>query len=305
MADKTVVFILSAGHSGSTLLGHFLGAHPRAMHVGEISTPLDHGLPVRCYFCGERPCPVWGGAVSIAYLTRCWKGYRLSRLKTDSALVGGFLSMLGIAEPPGRLYARLFEAFPDKDVVVDSSKNASWASWNSRTARFRSVFALLVRDFRALVASRIRSHDDDVERATRKVIGIFETQRRFVETCPPANRLTIRYEDLASNPGAVAKEACRLLGLPESGEMLEFYRVPQHHFGGNPGPTIAARTHHGLPADDLVAMMEEGQRGYTRVNMEQPGFRLDDRWRRELTRDMLHAFEAIGGAANRALGYAD
>ena len=67
---RSVAFVLCPGHSGSTLLGHFLGAHARILHVGEIVAPMRRGRPFRCRVCEGPECPVWGSALSEPFALR-------------------------------------------------------------------------------------------------------------------------------------------------------------------------------------------------------------------------------------------
>lgn len=50
---RQVVFILAPSYSGSSLLGNVLGAHPAALHIGEVVSTLQRGKGVRCRLYGE------------------------------------------------------------------------------------------------------------------------------------------------------------------------------------------------------------------------------------------------------------
>jgi len=73
--EKVVVFILSHGHAGSTLLGNVLGAHPQAIHLGEIVNPIERGGEIRCFYCGEQPCPVWNDIAQPKFVLSCYNKF--------------------------------------------------------------------------------------------------------------------------------------------------------------------------------------------------------------------------------------
>jgi hypothetical protein len=302
--QKTVVFILSPGHSGSTLLGHFLGAHERAMHLGEICTALNLGAPIKCYFCGETPCPVWGGIVPLPLLRRCWRGYRLS-LRPRLRLMLPLGLWLGYCEPPGRLFDVVFAAFPRTDVLVDSSKSTGWAAWNARAGGYRTLFLLLIRDLRPLAVTYMRLFGQGIEQATRSVVQRLQIYRDFLAKQEPADCVQLRYEDLVSHPAEVGARLCERLGLDFEPSMLEYYRRPQHNFAGNPGPNAVVRLHHGGDPGPILARVDRANRDYYRLENLDTAFRLDERWRGHLSAEMEMQFRRIGGSLNRELGYDD
>ena len=129
---ERVGFIGGAGHSGSTLLGLMLGAHPRVFYAGEAKKSLflgDATKPLKkrvCKLCGET-CPVW------------------SRVR-----------------PGGDLYAEL-AAMTGRPIVIDSTKSLEWI--DARLAALeasaipRALF-FLGRDGRAVVGSRRRKYPE-------------------------------------------------------------------------------------------------------------------------------------------------
>lgn len=304
MAAKTVAFILSLGHSGSTLLGHVLGSHSRAMHLGEIATPLNNGLPPTCFLCGDAPCPVWGAAVPLPALRRSWKGYRMAQ-RPSTRLLLPLALRLGYCEPPGHVFNLLFRAFPQTEVLIDSSKSVGWAQWNGSSRAFRIVYILLLRDLRALAATHMRLYREDIEPATQRTLGRLAAFRSFVAEQPEADRLLVRYEDLVARPADKAAELCDRLGLGYEPLMLEYHGVAHHNFGGNPGTNAVVTLHHGGNAAGMLARADAPNKGYYTLEGLHTGFRLDERWRTSLAAEQLRRFDRIGGEINRELGYGD
>jgi hypothetical protein len=301
----TVAFVLCPGHSGSTLLGHFLGAHPRVLHIGEIVSPMRRGRAFRCRVCEVGHCPVWGSALREPFVKEC-----LAQFHRDRWLPGP-LAALGrsLSRQPNRrlaLHGRLFDAVPATDVVVDSSKTLRWTAWNaSGTRPLRIAVVHLTRDLRGVLASHLRRIDPDpCEQICRALAGSSKRILSFLSTRPPEDVTTVRYEDLVERPQEIGAELCRFLGLDFDPQMLEYYRVPQHVIGGNPGPTHQVRAIHASAdhtPDYLDQTSPENQRFY---RDQPPGFLADLRWKQELDAATLARFEAIAGEMNRRLGYA-
>jgi hypothetical protein len=246
---------------------------------------------MRCFVCGDQPCPVWGGAVSAAFVRRCWRGYRATGPIGRRCLP--VLERLGWSEPPGTLFRRLFEAFPERSVLVDSSKSVGWTEWNARDPSYRTVVILLQRDLRALSESMMRTLGMTIEDATRATLERLAVYRAHFDTYAPAQKFSLRYEDLAQRPQETASRLCAWLGLPYEPGMLDYSATAHHTFGGNPGPNATVRVRH-APVRPLEGGLAAS-----------PEIRLDERWRAALGAELLERFEAIGGSANRQLGYHD
>jgi hypothetical protein len=98
----------------------------------------------------------------------------------------------------------------------------------------------------------------------------------LVEQHVPAHALfRLRYEDLAQNPEATGRRLCEFAGLAFEPAMLDLSLATRHMVNGNDTRFAPAK-----------------------------GFRLDERWRSELTVEDLEYFERYGGGSmNRRLGY--
>jgi len=85
---KQLIYILSASHSGSTLLALLLGTHPRMVTAGELkATHLGDLTRYRCS-CGEpiRQCPFWRQVCEG--MARQGVEFDLARADTDFRQVG-------------------------------------------------------------------------------------------------------------------------------------------------------------------------------------------------------------------------
>ena len=131
--NTQVCFVGGAGHSGSTLLGLVLGAHPQVFYAGEANKSRglgDASVELRkrtCKVCGES-CRVW--------------------------------STISASEPD------LYEALSlrtGRSVIADSTKSIAWIDEQIGKLAARGValhLFFLGRDGRAVVASGLRKHPE-------------------------------------------------------------------------------------------------------------------------------------------------
>ena len=300
---RTLVFVLCPGHSGSTLLGHFLGAHSQVLHLGEVLAPVRRRRPFVCRVCESGACPVWGSLLSEPLVRDAVAQFQRDRLAPLAWR--SLLSRLGARDLRGAVHRPLFEGLPGTRVVVDSSKTLRWMQWNRGGAgELRVVLLHLRRDLRGVVASHLRAGlGDTVEDVARPLVA---QQRRIaaaMASVPAEDSLCVHYEDLVTRPQETGVGLCADLGLDYEPEMQGYYRFPQHVIGGNPAPTHQVREHHGASDPSLEFLSgtsQDNQRYYRQV---EPGFRLDLRWQTQLTPDMLEEFDEIAGDTNRRLGY--
>ncbi len=296
---KQVAFILSLGHSGSTLLGHCLGAHPRMLHIGEIPAVFAKGLPFRCHFCMESPCPIWGSVLDEATVRHAYEVYRRSS-QSAGPLWSRFRRLL-LRSQAGRLYLHIFDAFPETRVIIDGSKNLSWFQWQSQHRGFQSFFLLLVRDLRAVCASNLRREPMQADRMAQRLVNNLRPILAAYQRHPETQRAMIRYEDLATDPAATLTPLAARFSLAFDPAMLEFWKTPQHTLGGNRGPNILVRAFHGKDTETYMQPLHPADRQH--YSNKPPGFHLDERWKNELTTEQLEKIEAVAGQLNRDLGY--
>ena len=61
--SRAVCFIIGAGHSGSTLVGMILGAHPEVFYAGEAAKAKEYRGPQKSHCAKERASCVGLSAV--------------------------------------------------------------------------------------------------------------------------------------------------------------------------------------------------------------------------------------------------
>lgn len=272
---ETVAFMCGAGHSGSTLFGLMLGAHPRVFYAGEAKKSLflgDESKPRKkrvCKLCGES-CPVW------------------SRVPPADPDVHATLARL-----------------TGRPVVVDSSKDIAWIERHQSVLSARGVAVRLFfvqRDGRAVVASRLRKYPEtSAAEHARAWVTQLEACRALASRFP-GGALVVRYESLCLRPAEEIARAAAHLGLEVCPEMTEPWLAEQHPIGGNSG-TQWLLTRAPAAGGERPAVLGLGERTRAYYAEHPRAIVLDERWRRELAPATVAEIEGVLGEANRGIGW--
>ncbi|GAA0463665.1 hypothetical protein GCM10010361_29470 [Streptomyces olivaceiscleroticus] len=275
--NQDVAFIFGAGHSGTTLLGLLLGAHPRVCFAGEAwnSTRLGsrntQGRVLGCNLC-TADCPVW----------------------SDSHADGSPDVYEMLARRTGRRFA------------VDSTKAVAWVDQQESAlpSAVRRHLIVLLRDGRAVVNSGLRKYPDATPEALTTEWVAHMRRTEDLATRWPGTVTRLHYEDLAEDTENTLRSLAAPLGLEFLTTMLDPWHSEQHPLGGNQGTQFlvararATRAPAGpdLPPPPDTAGLGPSKRGYYRDHP--PAVVLDTRWRDEMSPAALAVFEAIGGDTN-------
>jgi hypothetical protein len=199
----------------------------------------------------------------------------------------------------------LYEALSEKTgraIIVDSTKSVPWIDEQVAMLRELGVALHLFfvgRDGRAVLASSLRKRGETSARdhAAAWVAQIEATEALARRFPGPVTRL--HYEALATQPDPIIDAISRALGIESVAAMRDPWTSEQHPLGGNAGTQSlleGART----AATGDIAIGGDKRAYYA----EHPrAFRLDSRWKTELTPDALRAFEEVAGATNRAYAW--
>ena len=298
-----LTYILSASHSGSTLLAMQLARHPGVCTVGELSeTPARARPGYRCS-CGAElaHCGFWqqvaaamakrgytsytptGTETSIlsapsAYARRLLRPLHrgpLFELARDTALLFSAPARSHIRDSQ-RLKAALAECVLECSgdaALIDTSKVGVQLKYHLRNPRFDVKAIWLVRDGRGVASSLMRNERVAMRQAAN------EWRRSNAEAAAVLRRMDrsqwarIRYEDLCTDPDGTLRALWRFMDV---------------------APQFAESRAHG----DFHVLGHDA----SRLNGEQK-IRLDEKWRARLSAADLRTFEAVAGALNRELGY--
>ena len=312
MQVPTLIYICSAGHSGSTLLDLLLGSHSRIFSLGEIShLPKNIALKTRCS-CEEDvgECEFWRpialrihADTGLDIMSRPYDfnlGYFNARVIVDKN-VHTKLNRIVERVKQGINYVDLklsLDVYPNVfpkekianrnnfllyktvanragcDFVVDSSKAYMKAVnlYRYRPEKVRVI--LLTRDGRGVMQSNIK-RGFDRDKSVRAWKNYYQRSiPLFKKYINREHIYQIKYEDMALAPDNELRKLCMFLGLQYEPGMLDFAATVHHITNGN---------------DMRFSQSSE--------------IRFDSSWQKNLSTLDADYFEASAGKLNRELGY--
>jgi Sulfotransferase family len=305
-------YILSAGHSGSTMLNLMLGLHPNASAVSELTDlpkNIAHDEPCTC---GKsvRHCPVWSDVFShtkrsvnmdmlhdpyafdLGFISDKRAEYRNElngyyRTLWQLRRITVFASQMTGVKLPAFMSTRFRKANDNRlavydavrattgcALVVDASKEylTGLTLYQNRPHETRLI--LLIRDGRAVFYSNLK-RGFGRRYSLRAWLKYYQHALPLLtRNVPSPHRIVVRYEDLASDTESQLRRLCQFLDLEYSASMLDSATKQQHITSGN----------------------------NMRFNFGAP-IRIDDKWRLALGEKDLKYFESHAGHLNRILGY--
>lgn len=307
-----MVYICSAGHSGSTLLDILLGANSNIESLGEITQlPKNIALNTQCC-CGDMldECVFWNevlnrldkrlnksirndpyslnlGFIHAVTVVDHKHQNRWQVLERKLAHAASFFSYrynlpkLGLVESKFReaiankwaLYEEV-AAVSGKSHVVDSSKHYLEAVKLHQKSPANTKIILLIRDGRAVFNSGLK-----MGLGEKKALGAWlDTYQRALplldKYVPSTDVLTVHYESLAKEPEATMRGICDFVGLEFQDSMVDLSASNNHIANGN------------------NMRFEKGA-----------SIRYDDSWLKALSGEQLDFFEKHAGSMNARLGY--
>lgn len=220
MTDLRLVYVVSRGHSGSTLLDFLLGSHSHIFSTGEAK--MFQQQPNKRCTCGASSwsaCPFWS-AVDRRMLAD--SGFGLEGIPLDSEDLSEFARA-------NRAFFAAVQAVSEKPMVLDSSKSiARLEKLLASGIEVRPIH--LLRDACGVVYSNIKK-GRAVMRYCRPYVREHLHAAYVLRGRPHAEVL---YEDLARDPARELERIARFLGLEPEPEGLQHWRnLERHNFGGN------------------------------------------------------------------------
>jgi hypothetical protein len=288
-----------------------LGAHSKIGSLGEIMMlPLELDLNGKCS-CGEtvHNCAVWKkvseefstitntdihnhpeqlflGHIHTAvhrprFMGRKYKAQRflLSALKFGSLRYGlpipkGIFTSNQLGINNSIKIFELARKHMNKSIVVDSSKLYLRAIdlYQALGSELKTI--LLVRDGRAVFNSFMK-HGFSKEAALNAWKNHYARAMPLLDKYIPAsNMLVVRYEDLVLNAQDELNKICKWADIEFDEQMLNFSEAPHHNINGNDIRFIKT--------SKLI---------------------LDEKWRKNLSKEDIDYFNEHGGALNQSFGY--
>ncbi len=239
----TVLYIVGAGRSGSTIFERLLGGFPGFVNVGELVEVFRQIAPrnERCG-CGAlfSDCSFWQAVGDRAF--DGWEPHLVEQNAARQRRVARQRYLAKLANPrlgsesfreqlteycdvQYRLY-RAIQQVSKADVIVDASKAIAPLIALRNEPRIDLRVLHLVRDVRGVSYSWAKSdvsrpHATDQTRGTMASFSVARTAARWTRMETQAAlagtlmkpSVTVRYEDLVDNPAETTHAAQRALGL--------------------------------------------------------------------------------------------
>lgn len=307
---KTIIFIISAPRSGSTLLDKFLGANSDSISLGELnylSKEYSNNSECSCRKTVSK-CQHW-----IALILKYRGGnfntfFGLSEISFAKKMWIDLLSLLFIInvknKPPKylseqiKITAMIFNELNvtrKEHIFIDSSKAVFRAFIMGKILShiFDIRYIYLVRDGRGVTYSQTKKsykltsiEDTDNLKVLKakhsvnyqKAMKIWKRRNiknyLLLTILKKNNFKIVKYEKLCNNPSAFFSDISDYISMKWEDRMLDLDNYCHHMVGGN-SSRINAKT----------------------IN------RIDDEWKVSLTETELKQFDKYAGKLNKKLGY--
>jgi Sulfotransferase family len=266
----TVLSVVGAGRSGTTVLASILGEVPGCAGAGEIRWLWQRGvLDGRPCGCGQKPteCPVWSQVIERCLSTPGPDGVpptvetivaaqqelgerRNHRRVLRSAADGGEeWEALGLLRHVTGIAVRTFAEATGANVVIDTSKRPLDAAVMAQVKGVDHYVLHVLRDPRAVAHSWRRAKSFSIGEKTRTMgtRRLPSTVRRWVGSAietealrrqlPQRHWLRLRYEDFCAEPAGSMDRLLAMMGVagrPPFEDDATVRLRPNHIVAGNP-----------------------------------------------------------------------
>lgn len=242
-----IAYIVSLGHSGSTLVDMMIAAHSRAFSIGEVKSlrryarltkhktkhEFKTNLRGNKCTCGAETiwsCPFWS---QVNEIVQREAGLTLAKLDINASDPATF-------RQHNRLLFSAVGSVSGADIIVDSSKDPVRLAGLLATPGLDVLPIHLVREGRGQVASVLRDYPPTpwIEAAARYVWTTYKIQRALGSS----RRVPIRYGELVKNPQEVMSAVMSALGARFEAGQLDWTKSVHHNLGGNEKVLLATES---------------------------------------------------------------
>jgi hypothetical protein len=266
----TVLSVVGAGRSGTTVLASILGEVPGCAGAGEIRWLWQRGvLDGRPCGCGEKPgdCPVWSQVIerclatpgpggvppTVETIVAAQKelGERRNHRRVLRSAAGGAedWEALRLLRHVTGIAVRTFAEATGANVVIDTSKRPLDAAVMAGLDGIDHYVLHVLRDPRAVAHSwrRAKSFSVGDETRTMGTRRLPSTVRRWLASAietealrrhlPPQHWLRLRYEDFCAEPVESMDRVLSMMGVagrPPFEDVATVSLRPNHIVAGNP-----------------------------------------------------------------------
>ena len=299
--QKKVIFIMSAGHSGSSLLSLILGSHSEGFSAGELCNLPNRYRQQKPIDCVNMTSDFWEntfGKEGLYQLSNVLGNTRLNKyipLKIEKKVREIFNR-----DEIFNAYSFMFSKLDNKNFIIDASKVYTWVEKKIEAKEFISqrieaYMIYLVRDGRAVANSYLRKYPHwEVEKYSREWVEKTKRRNDYFEKFNPDRRIKVAYEKLASNPHQTIEEICNFFNINFEPSMIDYWKYDHHDISGNNGTYSLIHRYKGQEIENRVKQVNGDY--YKNVDIS---IKLDLRWQKELSPEKLEIFERIAGEFNK------
>ena len=253
-----LVYIVSNGYSGTTLLDLLLGAHPNLWTLGEAQNlPWEHRNRRSLCGCGKpvQEDDFWQSVADdipleiegyhIGYFRNVVQVGKVVRWQLLPDLMRGHISekWRSAVREYGEKNVQYFEAVreeaedrTDKDIewLIDNSKDPYRLFWLQHSGRFRIRAIHLVKDPRAFVYSVLKRQEAYTLKNVLRYTGRWIVENAIISRVlqksiydKDAQRLT--YDELALQPEQTLQSIGRWIGVEYDSDLTDTFREYENH----------------------------------------------------------------------------
>jgi len=233
----TIIYLLGAGNSGSTLLSMALGSHSEIFSAGELSQVDMFLRENRVCTCGAAmtDCVFWAALAEDRRAGTMPGALRRPRLKSrafgDPTRDPEFTD---IVDASVRLYQWIAEK-SGKEIIIDASKDPARFAYLARSGRVRLIPVHMVRDGRAYFDSAARRQGGKANPfkttwrwARMNVVAAVLLRRLGLAQ----SALHFDYREFTDDPPKILKRICESSGVAYEPGMLEYFQNTFHNVAG-------------------------------------------------------------------------
>jgi len=267
--NKTLVYILSSSHSGSTLLDLILSSNSISSSLGEYAHIVERVKDKKpiCKLCGS-DCTYW------------------SKLNKELNKVGKL-----------KYHDAAFNIF-NTPVLIDSSKRIKWINQKTKSKKVDIKVIKITRYGLSTLLKTKRKKGSITESNVKSWIKGNKKIDTYMSRLKKSQKLFIKYEDLCNSPSDIVDKCCSFIGMPYEEGMLDFWKTKHHSIGGNAKPIGMVRLYHKMVKledmhPDVVDFFERN--GFS--------LKLDTRFAERFSATEVKLFNRIAGKFCKSYGY--
>ena len=295
----TYVYLTSVEHSGSTLMGCLMDAHPEMISIGEYGIDFDKELPCPCG-TSVADCSTWRqwrdtskerghefeiGKLNINILSSHNAKFleKLFHHQFSAQAINQFRDILfsqskfrKVADQRINRSVELAKILCEQKTVrvfVDTSKNPLQIRHLARATGIDLIVISIVRDGRGVMSSLMKKEGRSPKEAISDWLYGNKHLIRAIQPLPDASKMFIRLEDICKSPQENVRELFDFIGVSKDCE-LDFSLANRHIVGNG------------------MRMRFDGE-------VRPP----DESWKKYLEPKDLELFEKNAGEINRSFGY--